>query len=95
MKIADDTILYHIRPYFYTADFKKYLQLINYDQDVKFTHGKITRLTCHNIDDTFLCNIHTKRTKLILNMTEEMFNILIIYMKYDNIITDRDILSQW
>jgi hypothetical protein len=93
MKMGD-TMLYDIRNYFYPTDFAKYLQLINYDEDLKFTNGKITSITCY-YNDKFTCKIHSKRTDLILNMTEEMLNLLIIYMKYDNIITNTEYISQW
>ncbi len=94
IKIFDDTILYEIKPRFYTYDFTLYLQLINYDNEVKFKFKKIKRITCY-YNETYKCNIHTKSTNYILDMSKDLLNLLIIYMKYDNIILNYEIAESW
>lgn len=92
IKVFEDTISYEIKPYFSTPDFTPYLQLI--DNEVKFRNEKIKSITCY-YDETYKCNIHTKSTNYILDMSKDSLNLLIIYMKYDNVIINHEILPSW
>jgi hypothetical protein len=93
IKVFEDTILYEIKHRFYTSDFTHYLQMINYEQ-IKFKFEKIKSITCY-YNETYKCNIHTKSTDYILDMSKDSLNLLIIYMKYDNIILNHEILLSW
>lgn len=94
IKVFEDTILYEIKHRFYTSDFTHYLQLIDYDNEVKFKFKKIKSITCY-YNETYKCNIRIKSTNYILDMSKDSLNLLIIYMKYDNVIINHEILPSW
>jgi hypothetical protein len=92
LNMPDELVVYYLDKIYPKTFVEQYLSLV-YDESISFD-SKIKEITCTKNND-YKCRIVSKSQDNIIYLSEDKFNLLIILLRYDDMIYRTEFITPW
>lgn len=93
LNMLDELVVYYLDKIYPKTFVEQYLSLV-YDESISFD-SKIKEITCTKNDDLYKCRIVSKSKENIIYLSEDKLNLLIIILRYDDMIYRTKFITPW